>query len=120
EDGSDGEQADLVAGQRQRHAEDATTPSNGDTWLLLERRQGQPEPLELRPVKLGLLLLPRPDDGPARVVDPVRELHSPVVADAGEHAGEGERDPLKRVVVVVQDDDAPRVPATRPGASRTP
>ena len=40
----------------------------------------------------------------------VRELHSAVVADPGNDARERERDALKRVVVVVPDDDPPRLP----------
>ena len=61
----DDEERRLVARQRQ-HGEDATTVSDGQIPLLLERRHGQTEVVELRPVELRRLLLTRPDDRLAR------------------------------------------------------
>src|SRR3712207_7889395 len=45
-----------------------------------------------RPVELGRLAQPAPHDGLPRVVDPVRELHTAVVVNSGNHACEGEGD----------------------------
>ena len=75
----------------------------------LERRHRQPVRRELRVVELRELPVPRPDHRLPVVVDLVRELHPPVVVDAGDRLRERERDALERVVVVVQDDHAPRV-----------
>src|SRR5262249_55226235 len=103
----DDEKADLVPGQRQQHAADATTVSGRGIALTLERCHGQTEVAELGPVVLRGLLLTGPDDRLARLVDPVGERHAAVVADPRQHAREGERDAFERVVVVVQDDDSP-------------
>jgi hypothetical protein len=40
-------------------------------------------------------------------MDPVREAHPLLEADAREHRGEGVRDAVEGVVVVVQDDHTP-------------
>ncbi len=58
----DDRERDLVAGQRQQHGEDATTVLGDEIRLLLERRHGQAEVLQLRPVELRSLLLARPDE----------------------------------------------------------
>src|SRR5581483_9101535 len=68
---------------------------------------------ELRVVELGELAMPRPDERLAGVVDLVRERHALVVVDAGDRLRQRERDALERVVVVVQDDDAPRAAEAR-------
>src|SRR5581483_7240610 len=77
----------------------------------------EPVALELGVVELGRLTMARPDDRLPGRVDPVRQRHALVVVDAGDGLGERERDALERVVVVVQDDDAPRVSGAGAAAS---
>src|SRR5439155_1615048 len=79
----------------------------------LQRSHRQAMIPELLPVELGLLLMPGPDDRLSGGVDAVRERHSVVVGDTGNHRRERKRDALERVVVVVQDDHVPRPAETR-------
>src|SRR5919202_431209 len=74
---------------------------------LLERRHGQAGVPELLPVQLGGLLLPAPDDGLAGVVDAVGQRVADGDGEAGDVAGQGVRDVVKGVVVVVSDDHPP-------------
>src|SRR6476659_9260931 len=73
-----------------------------------ERRHREPEADELLPVELGPLALTGPDDRLARLVDAVGHLDPAVKRDARNRAGQGERDPVEGVVVVVLHDDEPR------------
>src|SRR5215212_6643437 len=69
----------------------------------VERRHREAVLLELLPVELGLLLVPRPHHCAACRVDPIRELHALVEADTRKNRRERERDAVERVVVVVED-----------------
>src|SRR5580765_4155547 len=62
----------------------------------------------------------RPDQRLAGVVNLVRKYHPAVVVDTRDGLGEREGDALERVVVVVQDDDAPGVADARAAAPGRP
>jgi cysteine desulfurase family protein (TIGR01976 family) len=75
--------------------------------------------LELLPVQLRRLALAGPDDRLTRAVDPVRELHAAVEVDAGDDGSERERDAVEGVVVVVENDHAPRIAGAAARTART-
>src|SRR3954452_20385967 len=100
------EGAGVAAAER---GEDAPDVVGGVQRLALERSHREAVALELGVVVLGQLLRPRPDDGLTGRVDLRRERHALVVVDARDRGGERERDAVEGVVVVVQDDHAPRV-----------
>src|SRR3954447_22131395 len=68
---------------------------------LLERSHSQPRVVELLPVELGGLLQAAPDHRLARLVDGIGVGVALLHADAGDRAGQRERDVVERVVVVV-------------------
>src|SRR4029077_2471101 len=72
--------------------------------------------LQLLPVVLGDFLVPRPHDRTSIAVDAVGDAQALVIGHLGQGRGQRGRDTLEGVVVVVQDDDVPRSPETRPGA----
>src|SRR5271156_2209514 len=90
-------------GHRNVHGSDPVMSARPSP-LGAERGHRQAAGFELLPVELGLLLVARPDPGPARVVDLRREPHPTVVVDSWDHARDRERHAFERVVVVVQDD----------------
>src|SRR5206468_8312035 len=86
--------ASLLArrGTRRRTRGRGTLPGplRGRSSSLLERSQRQSALAQLLPVELGLLAKAGPDDGPAGVVDPVRQLHPAVVREPGDDRGRSE------------------------------
>src|SRR6478672_3263706 len=79
-----------------------------------ERRHREAEARQLLPVQLGPLLVSGPDDRLAAAVDGVRHRLAALERHARDGAGERERDPVERVVIVVSDDHHPRPAGARP------
>ena len=61
--------------------------------------------------------MPAPHERLAAVVDLVRERHAALEVDPRQHGGERERDPVERVVVVVEHDHATRVAGPASGTA---
>src|SRR4051794_13960738 len=72
-------------------------------------RQRQTVRIELRVVELGELAVAGPDERLPGRVDLVRERHALVVVDPRDRLRERKGDAFEGVVVVVEDDHAPRV-----------
>jgi hypothetical protein len=81
---------------------------------LCQRRHRQPRGVELFPVELGGFAGTGPDDRPAAGMDFLGEPVAAVERDSRDDPGKGRGDVIKRVVVVVEDDDL--AVAAEPGA----